>query len=81
MHVSDLFVMGLALILESMVLLHWMEEQGLGPVGLTGFSMGGHVSSTQHETNSQSCYCKKKYVRRFSTSSETIQNIVAKLAL
>ena len=43
-HVSDLFVMGLALILECMLLLHWLEKQGLGPVGLTGISMGGHVS-------------------------------------
>ena len=41
---SDLFVMGLALILECMLLLHWLEKQGLGPVGLTGISMGGHVS-------------------------------------
>ena len=36
--------MGLALILESMSLLHWLEGRGLGPVGLTGISMGGHVS-------------------------------------
>ena len=43
-HVSDLFVMGMALILECMVIMHWLEEKGLGPVGLTGFSMGGHVS-------------------------------------
>ena len=35
--------MGLALIMESIVLLHWLEEKGLGPVGLTGISMGGHV--------------------------------------
>ena len=41
---SDLFVMGLALILECMLLLHWLEKQELGPVGLTGVSMGGHVS-------------------------------------
>ena len=43
-HVSDLFVMGLALIMECMLLLHWLEGRGLGPVGLTGISMGGHVS-------------------------------------
>ena len=44
-HVSDLFVMGLALMLECMSLLHWLEGMGLGPVGLTGISMGGHVSA------------------------------------
>ena len=36
--------MGMALILECMVIMHWLEGRGLGPVGLTGFSMGGHVS-------------------------------------
>ena len=44
-HVSDLFVMGLALICECLVLLNWLEGEGLGPVGLTGVSMGGHVSA------------------------------------
>ena len=44
-YVSDLFVMGMALILECMVIMHWLEGRGHGPVGLTGFSMGGHVSS------------------------------------
>ena len=43
-HVSDLFVMGLALICECLVLLKWLEGEGIGPVGLTGVSMGGHVS-------------------------------------
>jgi hypothetical protein len=37
--------MGLALIYESMVLSNWLEEQGFGPVGLTGISMGGHNCS------------------------------------
>lgn len=41
---SDLFVMGGALILESLVLLHWLEKQGYGPLGMSGVSMGGHVS-------------------------------------
>ena len=36
--------MGLALILECHLLLLWLERDGLGPVGLTGISMGGHVS-------------------------------------
>lgn len=44
-HVSDLFAMGLSLILECMLLLHWLEGTGFGPVGLTGISMGGHNAS------------------------------------
>lgn len=44
-HVSDLLVMGLALILECHLLLLWLEGDGLGPVGLTGISMGGHNAS------------------------------------
>ena len=43
LHVSDLFVMGLALMLECLVLREWLEEEGMGPVGITGASMGGHV--------------------------------------
>ena len=42
--VSDLFVMGGCLMLESVALLHWAERCGLGPLGITGISMGGHVS-------------------------------------
>lgn len=42
-NVSDIFVMGGCLILESMVLFHWCERNGLGPLGVTGISMGGHV--------------------------------------
>ncbi|KAA0184199.1 hypothetical protein HAZT_HAZT001255 [Hyalella azteca] len=45
LNVSDLFVMGGCLIFESMVLLHWCLRQRLGPVGLTGISMGGHMAS------------------------------------
>lgn len=43
-NVSDIFVMGGCLILESLVLLHWCEREGFGPLGVTGLSMGGHVS-------------------------------------
>lgn len=43
-NVSDLFVMGGALVLESAALLHWLEREGYGPLGMTGISMGGHVS-------------------------------------
>lgn len=44
-NVSDLFVMGGALVLESMALLHWCEREGWGPLGLSGISMGGHMAS------------------------------------
>lgn len=44
LHVSDLLAMGLSLMLECLVLKRWLEGEGLGPVGLTGLSMGGHVS-------------------------------------
>lgn len=44
-NVSDLFVMGAALILESAVLLHWLEREDYWPLGMTGISMGGHVST------------------------------------
>lgn len=44
-NVSDLFVMGGALILESTVLLHWLERQGYWPLGMTGISMGGYMAS------------------------------------
>ena len=36
--------MGGGLVLESLVLFHWCERHGYGPLGLTGVSMGGHVS-------------------------------------
>ena len=45
---SDLFVMGGALVLESAALLHWLEREGYGPLGMTGISMGGHVSEHFH---------------------------------
>ncbi|XP_029964545.1 protein ABHD18 [Salarias fasciatus] len=44
-NVSDLFVMGGALILESTVLLHWLDREGYGPLGMTGISMGGYMAS------------------------------------
>ncbi|CAB3379189.1 Hypothetical predicted protein [Cloeon dipterum] len=45
LNVSDIFVMGGCLMLEALVLLHWCERLGLGPLGLTGMSMGGHMAS------------------------------------
>ncbi|XP_054872309.1 protein ABHD18 isoform X2 [Amphiprion ocellaris] len=44
-NVSDLFVMGGALILESTVLLRWLERDGYWPLGMTGISMGGYMAS------------------------------------
>ncbi|KAF3693544.1 Protein ABHD18 [Channa argus] len=44
-NVSDLFVMGGALILESTVLLRWLEREGYWPLGITGISMGGYMAS------------------------------------
>ena len=46
-NVSDLFVMGGGLILESLVLFNWCERMGFGPLGASGISMGGHVSLTE----------------------------------
>uniref|UniRef100_A0A915I051 Protein ABHD18 n=1 Tax=Romanomermis culicivorax TaxID=13658 RepID=A0A915I051_ROMCU len=44
-NVTDLFIMGGCLILESLVLLDWCEKEGFGPLAMTGISMGGHMSS------------------------------------
>jgi Alpha/beta hydrolase domain containing 18 len=43
-NVSDIFIMGGCLILECIALLHWCESMGFGPLGVSGLSMGGHVS-------------------------------------
>lgn len=42
-NVSDILVMGGCLMLESLVLFNWCERNGLGPLGITGLSMGGHM--------------------------------------
>ncbi|CAL1265408.1 unnamed protein product [Larinioides sclopetarius] len=44
-NVSDIFVMGGCLILESLALFHWCEKEGFGPLGISGISMGGHMAS------------------------------------
>lgn len=44
-YVTDIFVMGGCLMLECLVLLRWLEQQGFGPLGVSGVSMGGHVSA------------------------------------
>lgn len=45
LNVSDLFVMGASLILESQVLFDWCEREGFGPLAAHGISMGGHMAS------------------------------------
>ena len=49
-HVSDIFVMGAALIVESALLLDWCLKEGFQALGITGISMGGHVYSHSHHT-------------------------------
>ncbi|KAL0121675.1 hypothetical protein PUN28_006876 [Cardiocondyla obscurior] len=44
-NVCDIFIMGGCLIMESIVLLNWCEQQGFNPLALTGLSMGGHMAS------------------------------------
>ncbi|XP_035220093.1 protein ABHD18-like [Stegodyphus dumicola] len=44
-NVSDIFVMGGCLILETLALFHWCEREGFGPLGISGISMGGHMAS------------------------------------
>ena len=44
-HVVDLLLMGCALIVETSMLLNWCEQQGFGPLAVTGVSMGGHMAS------------------------------------
>lgn len=38
--------MGGCLIMEGMILHSWCKKIGLGPIGFTGYSMGGHVSTS-----------------------------------
>ena len=59
-HVSDLLVMGAALSLECYVLREWLQCQGLGPVGITGISLGGHVRTFHQYRGAALCkfdYC------------------------
>jgi len=43
-HVSDLFLMGACIIMESQVLLKWAQEEGFGPLCCHGISMGGNMA-------------------------------------
>ncbi|XP_077876838.1 protein ABHD18 isoform X4 [Ictidomys tridecemlineatus] len=65
-NVSDLFVMGGALVLESAALLHWLEREGYGPLGMTGISMGGHTDSFK---------MGQEFVKRFSSSADKLPNL------
>lgn len=49
-YVSDLFVMGGAVMLETMALLHWCQKMKLTPAILHGFSLGGHMASLAFTT-------------------------------
>uniref|UniRef100_A0A0K8THS9 Protein ABHD18 n=1 Tax=Lygus hesperus TaxID=30085 RepID=A0A0K8THS9_LYGHE len=44
-NVLDIFTMGGCLIMEGMVLYNWCKKNGIGPVGFSGYSMGGHMAS------------------------------------
>jgi len=44
-YVTDLLVMGGALMLETIALLHWCQKMKLTPPVLHGFSLGGHMAS------------------------------------
>jgi len=44
-YVTDLYVMGKALILETLVLLYWCQKMKLTPAILHGYSLGGHMAS------------------------------------
>jgi len=46
LNVSDIFVMGGSLVLESVAILRWCEKEGFGPFCMHGISMGGHVCNT-----------------------------------
>ncbi|CAF0777653.1 unnamed protein product [Adineta ricciae] len=49
-YVTDLLVMGGALMLETMLLLHWCQKMKLTPAILHGFSLGGHMASLAFTT-------------------------------
>ncbi|UJR21257.1 hypothetical protein I4U23_024352 [Adineta vaga] len=44
-YVTDLYVMGKALVLETILLLHWCQKMKLSPAILHGYSLGGHMAS------------------------------------
>ncbi len=45
LYVTDLYIMGKALVLETLALLHWCQKMKLTPAILHGYSLGGHMAS------------------------------------
>ncbi|CAF1562727.1 unnamed protein product, partial [Rotaria sordida] len=45
LYVTDLYIMGKALALETLMLLHWCQKMKLTSATLHGFSLGGHMAS------------------------------------
>ncbi|CAF1444350.1 unnamed protein product, partial [Rotaria sordida] len=45
LYVTDLYIMGKALVLETLLLLHWCQKMKLTPAILHGFSLGEHMAS------------------------------------
>jgi len=43
-YVSDLFLMGASIIMESQILLDWAQKEGFGPLCCHGISMGGNMA-------------------------------------
>ena len=43
-YVSDLFLMGACIIMESQILMRWAQEEGFGPLCCHGISMGGNMA-------------------------------------
>ncbi|XP_063606731.1 protein ABHD18-like [Penaeus indicus] len=52
-NVSDLFVMGGCLVLESLAIFHWCERMGFGPLGITGHNLWVDIDDTR--SNSPRC--------------------------
>lgn len=44
-YVTDLYIMGKALVLETLLLLNWCQKMKLTPTILHGYSLGGHMAS------------------------------------
>ena len=49
-YVTDLFIMGGGLMLETMAILHWCQKMKLAPAILHGFSLGGYMASLAFTT-------------------------------
>ncbi|CAF1551475.1 unnamed protein product, partial [Rotaria sordida] len=45
LYITDLYIMGEVLVLETLMLLHWCQKMKLTSVILHGFSFGGHMTS------------------------------------